>query len=118
MGVIPTGLGTLMTETTMSHHSTDMPSVDRYELATILAALRLLQSGPALPPEIEEVATEQGDFERLDDALTDALRDRLDTAPDNTWHETIEDEPDRGGDDAALANRGASSRRSTDDAMM
>ena len=46
------------------------------------------------------------------------LRDRLDTAPDKTWNETIENEPDRGADDAALANRRASSRRSTDDAII
>ena len=65
----------------MPLHAPDMPNVDRHELATILAALRLLQAAPALPPEIEEIATEQGDFERLDDEKIDALCERFDTAP-------------------------------------
>jgi hypothetical protein len=92
----------------MPLHATDLPDVDRRELATLLAALRLLQAAPALPPEIEEIDTEQGDFERLDDEEIDAPCERLNAALDDAWHETARDDPDRESDDAALAARVAS----------
>ena len=61
----------------MPLHCTAIPDIDRYELATILAALRLLQETPALPEAIEEIATEEGDFERLDADRIDALCERI-----------------------------------------
>ena len=51
--------------------------VDRYELATILAALRLFQAAPVLPEAIAEIATEEGDFKRLDNEAIDELCERL-----------------------------------------
>ncbi|MDO5759245.1 MAG: hypothetical protein Q4P24_17680, partial [Rhodobacterales bacterium] len=81
MGVILTGSGeTLKPETNMPLHTTDIQDVDRFETATILAALRLLQAAPALPSEIVEIATDDGDFEPLDDAAIDDLCERINAA--------------------------------------
>ena len=61
----------------MPLHTTDIEGVDRFETATILAALRLLQAAPALPSEIIESVTDCGAFERLDDAqVRDLASDR------------------------------------------
>ena len=78
----------------MTLHSTDIRDVDRFELATILAALRLLQAAPALPPEIEEIATDAGDFERLDNEQIDDLCERINTAADHPWRDVPEEETD------------------------
>lgn len=75
----------------MPLHANDIEDVDRYELATILAALRLLQKTPALPPEIEEIATEEGDFDRLEDAQIDALCERINAVSQYPWHDVTDD---------------------------
>ncbi|WP_375262488.1 hypothetical protein [Palleronia sp.] len=74
----------------MPLHMTTIEDVDRYELATILAALRLLQQTPALPPEIEEIATEEGDFERIDDEKIDALCERINAVCEYPWRDVTE----------------------------
>ena len=70
---------------------TAIPDIDRYELATILAALRLLQKAPALPEAIEEIATEEGDFERLDADQIDALCERINAVSEYPWRDITED---------------------------
>ena len=70
---------------------TDIPDIDRDELATILAALRLLQETPALPEAIEEIATEEGDFERLEGDRIDALCDRINAVSEYPWRAVTED---------------------------
>ncbi len=75
----------------MPIHTTEIRDVDRFELATILAALRLLQAAPALPAEIEEIATECGDFERLDDAQIDELCERINTASEYPFRDVTEE---------------------------
>ena len=75
----------------MPLHTTEIRDVDCYEMATILAALRLLQAAPALPREIEEIATECGDFERLDDEQIDELCERINTASEYPWRDVTED---------------------------
>ncbi len=75
----------------MPLHSTEIRDVDRYELATILAALRLLQATPALPAEVENIATECGDFERLDEEQIDDLCERINTASEYPWRDATED---------------------------
>lgn len=75
----------------MPLHCTAIPDIDRYELATILAALRLLQETPALPEAIEEIATEEGDFERIDADQIDALCDRINAVSEYPWRDVTED---------------------------
>ena len=75
----------------MPHHTTEIRDVDRFELATILAALRLLQATPALPSEIEEIATDCGDFERLDNEQIDELCERINTASEYPFRDIAED---------------------------
>lgn len=89
----------------MPLHSTDIPDVDRFELATILAGLRLLQAAPALPAEIEEIATEQGDFERMDDEQIDALCERINTASHDPFYNGDDDGTDEDAEEAALQAR-------------
>lgn len=90
----------------MPIHSTDIRNVDRFELAAILARLRLLQASPALPAGIEEVATDAGDFERLDDAQIDTPCETLNTAATclgrDMTDERIHRDADEDADDAAL----------------
>ncbi len=76
----------------MPLHCTDITNIDRYELATILAALRLLQEAPALPEAIEEIATEEGDFERLDADQIDALCERINAVSEYPWRDVTEDQ--------------------------
>ena len=76
----------------MPLHMTTIEDVDRYELATLLAALRLLQQAPALPREIEEIATEEGDFDRIDDEQIDALCERINAVSEYPWRDVTEDE--------------------------
>ena len=76
----------------MPLHSCTLTDIDRYELATILAGLRLLQLTPALPPEIEEIATECGEFASLDSAQIEDLCARINAASEYPWRDVTEDD--------------------------
>ncbi len=75
----------------MPLHSTAIEDVDRYELATILAGLRLLQQTPALPLEIEEIATDCNEFTPLDPEQIDALCERINAVSEYPWRDVTED---------------------------
>ena len=74
----------------MPPYTTTRADIDRYELATLLAGLRLLQATPVLPEAIEEIATEEGDFERLDEAQIDALCERINAVSEHPWRDVTE----------------------------
>ncbi|WP_299821225.1 hypothetical protein [uncultured Jannaschia sp.] len=76
----------------MPLHSCTLTDIDRYELATILAGLRLLQQTPALPPEIEEIATECGEFTSLDSMQIEDLCARINAALEFPWRDVTEDD--------------------------
>jgi hypothetical protein len=63
----------------MTHDTSVIADLDRCELAAILAGLRLLQAAPTLPHAIQAIATDCGDFERLDAAEIDDLCERINT---------------------------------------
>ena len=92
----------------MPLHCTTIQDVDRFELAAILAGLRLLQAAPALPPGIEKIATDCGDFEPLDDERIDALCERINTVSEYPWRDVTEDAAAGDAGDAELAARVAS----------
>lgn len=66
----------------MPLHTPAIHDVDRFELASILAGQRLLKATPALPESIDEIATDCGDFERLDAEQIDDLCERINTVSD------------------------------------
>ncbi|PZX14165.1 hypothetical protein LX81_02964 [Palleronia aestuarii] len=76
----------------MPLHSTAIEDVDRYELAAILAGLRLLQLTPALPPEVEEIATDCNEFTPLDAEQIDALCERINAVSEYPWRDVTEDD--------------------------
>ena len=78
----------------MPLHVTTIHDVDRFELAAILAGLRLLQATPALPEEIEEIATDCGDFQRLDPEQIDDLCERINAVSEYPWREVRKDVTD------------------------
>jgi len=57
-------------------------NLDRVELATILAALRLLQCMSQLPASLSEIMTDSGALAPLSLDQIDALCERLNTGPD------------------------------------
>ena len=75
----------------MPLHTTRIEDVDRYELAAILAGLRLLQQTPALPPEIEEIATDCNEFTPLDGEQIDALCERINAVSEYPWRDVTDD---------------------------
>ncbi|MDO5757196.1 MAG: hypothetical protein Q4P24_18275 [Rhodobacterales bacterium] len=75
----------------MPFHTTDIQDVDRFEMATILAALRLLQAAPALPSEIVGIATDYGDFEQMEDAAIDDLCERINAASEYPFRDVSEE---------------------------
>ena len=76
----------------MPLHSCTLTDIDRYELATILAGLRLLQQTPALPPEIEEIASGCGEFTSLNSAQIEDLCARISSASEFPWRDVTEDD--------------------------
>lgn len=56
-------------------------TLDRYELATILAALRLLQNASSVDPEIKAIASDCNDFEPLNAEQIDGLCAAINLAP-------------------------------------
>lgn len=76
----------------MTLHTSTLTGIDRYELAAILAGLRLLQATPALPDAIPEIASECGDFAPLDGAQIDDLCERINTATEHPWRDVTEDD--------------------------
>ncbi len=87
----------------MPLHSTAIEDVDRYELATILAGLRLLQQTPALPLEIEEIATDCNEFTPLDPEQIDALCERINAVSEYPWRDVTEDDPETAAMEARIA---------------
>ncbi len=75
----------------MPLHTIDIQDMDRFEMATILAALRLLQATPALPSEIVEIATDCGDFDQLDDAAKGALCERINATCEYPFRDVSEE---------------------------
>lgn len=51
--------------------------LDERELATILAALRLFQRTVFIPPEISDIATDEGEFQMMEDSEIDQLCEYL-----------------------------------------
>ena len=76
----------------MPLHSCTLTDIDRYELAAILAGLRLLQLTPALPTEVEEIATDCNEFTPLDAQQVDALCARINAASEFPWRDVPEDD--------------------------
>ena len=76
----------------MPLHSCTLTDIDRYELASILAGLRLLQQTPALPPEVEEIATDCNEFTSLDSAQIEDLCARINSASEFPWRDVTEDD--------------------------
>ena len=87
----------------MPLHSCTLTDIDRYELATILAGLRLLQTTPALPPEIEEIATDCNEFTSLDSAQIEDLCERVNAAAEYPWRDVTEDDAETAALEARVA---------------
>ena len=87
----------------MPLHSCTLTDIDRYELATILAGLRLLQQTPALPPEIEEIASECGAFTPLDSAQIEDLCARINLASEYPWRDVTGDDTETAALEARVA---------------
>ena len=86
----------------MPQHCTAIPDIDRYELATIIAALRLLQATPALPEAIDEIATDCGGFAPLQDWEIEKLCERINAVSEYPWRDITEE---REPEDPALEER-------------
>ena len=85
-------------KTTMPWHGRTMTDIDRYQLAIILAGLRLLQQAPALPIGVEEIATDCNETTPLDPTQVQELRERSNITPEySRLDETV------GRDDELLA---------------
>ncbi|WP_299844345.1 hypothetical protein [uncultured Jannaschia sp.] len=87
----------------MPLHSCTLTDIDRYELAMILAGLRLLQQTPALPPEIKEIATECGAFTSLGWAEIETLIGRINSASEYPWRDVTEDDAETAALEARVA---------------
>ena len=88
----------------MPLHSCTLTDIDRYELATILAGLRLLQQTPALPPEIEEIATDCHEFTPLNSAQIEDLCERVNAAAEYPWRDVTGDDAETAAMEARVAD--------------
>jgi hypothetical protein len=77
------------------------------ELNTVLAALRLWQSGVHHPLELETIATNDGESEPLDGEEIDALCERLNGGEDDTFRDALQKLHDAIGHAADAGNWGA-----------
>lgn len=64
--------------------NTSAVTLDRIELAAVLAGLRLLQSALSVPPMINHILTDCGEFDPLSAEQIDALCERINEGETDT----------------------------------